>query len=105
MVLSSWQQVDITQLCSAQMVCTAGELLIPKTAHFSDPNVEETEIDVAARALANAEIDASVCETAANNSKRIHLQYQLYGSELRPSIARYTDLHELQAASRHFSPS
>ena len=56
-----------------------------------------------ARASANAEIDASMCETAANKSKRIRLQYQQYDSELRASIARYADLHGLQAASRHFS--
>ena len=91
------------QLCSAQLVCTAGELPIPRTAGLPDPNVEETETDVAALALANAEIDASMCETAANKSKRIRLQYQQYGSELRASMARYPDLHVLQAASQHFS--
>ena len=92
------------QLCLAQLVCTAGKLPIPRTAGLLDPNIEETEIDVVAWALANAEIDVSMCETATNKSKRIRLQYRQYGSELRASMARYTDLVGLQAASRHFHP-
>ena len=44
-----------------------------------------------------------MCVTAANKSKRICLQYRQYGSQLRASMARYSDLYGLQAASRHFS--
>ena len=78
------------QLCSAQLVCTAGEL--PRTAGLPDPNVKETETDAAARTSANAEINASMCETAANKSKRTRLQYRQYISELHASMARYADL-------------
>ena len=80
-----------------------GELPTPRTAGLPDPNVEETETDAAACASANAETDASMCETAANKSKRIRLQYRQYSSEMCASMARYADLHRLQAASRHFS--
>ena len=91
------------QLCSAQLVCTAGELPIPRTAGLTDPNVKDMETDAMARTSANAEIDASMCETAPNKSKTIHLQYQQYDFELRASMVRYADLHGLQAASRHSS--
>ena len=57
-------------------MCTAGELPVPRTGGLPDPIIEETETDAAARTSANAEIDASMCQTASNKSKRICLQYR-----------------------------
>lgn len=42
-------------------------------------------------------------EKATSKSKRSHLHYRQYSSELHASMARYSDLHRLQAASSHFT--
>ena len=80
-----------------------GKLPNTKNCRLPDPNAKETETDAAACASANAEFDASMCKTAASKSKRIRLQYRRYGSEMLARMAKYVDLHGLQAASRHFS--
>ena len=45
---------------------------------FLTPTFEKRKTDAAACASANAEIAASMCETAASKSKRIRLQYRQY---------------------------